>query len=554
MIATGATEQRARFRPSAALVRRLLACAGLLALASGMLLWRVHDTVGIYDEGVVLHGAEIVRHGGVPYRDMWTVYAPGQLYLVAAAFRLFGANVLSERLVDFGFRLLLALLLYGLLARLYGRRFALAAWVLLLVKLGYTGEYGYSVFPALISALLSGECVLRWVSTDRRRWLFMAGIAVAACSLFRQDFAAYIVLIDLALLALRVLVPPGTPFRPGGRLREFVTPSMLLLLAAGLAFAPVAAYFIATVGPATLRFDLFTFPLTTLRGMRALPLPPPDFGLLPLPGRAGADFGVTAQIGWLEFYGPALVYAAVAARLVRVWRSKGRLPTAAPVLWTELLVLALGIALFAQALSRYDEAHALPTVLCATVLAAGIFRRAAAKVRRPQRRILLYLSVSLITLLGLARPLTGAVHAAQFTPLGCHSAMPRAACAALDADQERALGVVQQLAPAGTAIFVGDIRHDAVALNDVSFYFLADRRAPTRYSVFDPGIVTTAAVQQTMLDDILRAGVQVVVLVDAPLGSQASRAGAGATVLDRALRDRFQPFVRFGAYTVFRAR
>ncbi len=52
----------------------------------------------VYDEGLALLGAQNVIEGQVPYRDFWTVYPPGSLYLDAALFKVFGSSALADRL------------------------------------------------------------------------------------------------------------------------------------------------------------------------------------------------------------------------------------------------------------------------------------------------------------------------------------------------------------------------------------------------------------------------------------------------------------------------
>jgi len=54
----------------------------------------------VYDEGLIVFGAQRVLEGDIPYRDFWTLYAPGQFYAVAGLFKLFGSSVLVERLWD----------------------------------------------------------------------------------------------------------------------------------------------------------------------------------------------------------------------------------------------------------------------------------------------------------------------------------------------------------------------------------------------------------------------------------------------------------------------
>src|SRR5262245_48132784 len=48
-------------------------------------------------EGIPAVGAQRILHGELPYRDFWTMYAPGSFYLLAALFKLFGSHLTVAR-------------------------------------------------------------------------------------------------------------------------------------------------------------------------------------------------------------------------------------------------------------------------------------------------------------------------------------------------------------------------------------------------------------------------------------------------------------------------
>ena len=56
--------------------------------------------VNVYDEGLILFGAARVMDGAIPHRDFYTLYGPGQFYILAALYKIFGASVLIERAWD----------------------------------------------------------------------------------------------------------------------------------------------------------------------------------------------------------------------------------------------------------------------------------------------------------------------------------------------------------------------------------------------------------------------------------------------------------------------
>lgn len=50
------------------------------------------------DEGLMLQAASRIAHGQVPYSDFWWFYPPGQPYLLAALWKVFGPSLLTWRL------------------------------------------------------------------------------------------------------------------------------------------------------------------------------------------------------------------------------------------------------------------------------------------------------------------------------------------------------------------------------------------------------------------------------------------------------------------------
>ena len=59
----------------------------------------------IYDEGLIVQGAERILHGQRPYVDFTSGYPPGQFYTIALVFRVFGSSLMAERIWDSIWRL-----------------------------------------------------------------------------------------------------------------------------------------------------------------------------------------------------------------------------------------------------------------------------------------------------------------------------------------------------------------------------------------------------------------------------------------------------------------
>ena len=63
------------------------------------LLVGINYGVNIYAEGLALFGADMVSKGYIPYLDFWTIYTPGQFYLLAGFMNIFGWDILAGRLL-----------------------------------------------------------------------------------------------------------------------------------------------------------------------------------------------------------------------------------------------------------------------------------------------------------------------------------------------------------------------------------------------------------------------------------------------------------------------
>jgi hypothetical protein len=95
-----------------------------------------------FQGGVSTVGAERVLAGDIPYRDFWTIYAPGQFYLLALLFRLFGTHLLVEVVAASIVCAAAACLCYRLVMNLVGQRLlALACAGIFVAAIFNTGYY-----------------------------------------------------------------------------------------------------------------------------------------------------------------------------------------------------------------------------------------------------------------------------------------------------------------------------------------------------------------------------------------------------------------------------
>jgi hypothetical protein len=514
----------------------------LFVLSALCILPALLRAANIYDEGLLLVGAQRIGLGEVPYRDFWNTHSPGQIATVAALFRLVGGSMLVERIYDVLVRAALAVVIFSLAGRMTTRAGALAAWGLATVFLACFPYFGYVTFPALLCALSGFVALLRATNSGlgaarvRRRSLVLAGVGVACAVLFRHDLGLeatgaglVVILVDLAAGRGR----PGWPRGPAARLGDTVS----YLLGAAVVIVPVLAIFswLDTPWP-RVREIFYTYPFLVYPHFRALPLPSTVLGY--------ATIAVPAAVLLA-----GLVHGLIARLKVG---GGGRL---AP-----LLPLALtGILAFPQSYTRPAAAQQVAVVLLAITILPGLAAVAAGSGRR--RRALVF-ACGAAALGAMVRvPLSQSfrdVRAAwpHGTTTAAHD-LERARLVPLEASQAEAVRAVLGMTGEGDAIFVGLGRHDKAYSNDALFYFLAGRRCATYYHNLLPGLVTTAAVQREVLADLKHGRVRLVVLYtgfDAMEEPNESRLSSSVDLLDRGIRSDYARSRVIGPYEIWELR
>jgi hypothetical protein len=517
-----------------------------------LLFSQIKSPANLYDEGLVLVNAERIRHGELPYRDFWTMYGPGTFYALAALFSVVEPTILAARLFDTLLRFLLTIEVYLLARSMTSRWVAFVPFAFVTFWLATIRFYSYPAFPATAAILLAALALARYLGKLAARWLFLTGMALGLAALLRLDFGGYAAFgfgLAVALYELRRASDDGLPWK----LRFMPVVKAELVIAAGalLIALPLYAYLTAAAGFATIFEDLLAFPATVFRAVRYLPVPPliPDFRRI-----TGAQWN-----DWLRLYLPLATYAAaivVALRwlwLRRVSAQDRRLPVA--VLFVALTGTGLGLVI--KATSRYHELHALPTTICATILATAL---AYWLPRRLWRSAPFRVGAAGLALVLLAGPYVA--HFAMLSargaasPTGCYSSLPRAGCVPIGKDQEQAAEYLRSHAQPGEPVFVGMSRHDLIFANDLLIYFLADRPSATRYAELHPGLATTLPVQQAIAAELVAKDVRWAVLMKGfdAREPNASSISSGVTYLDDTIREQYQPEMTFGNYQVWRRR
>jgi len=162
------------------------------------------DSGHLMDEGGVLAYSDQVLEGAVPHRDFLTFYGPGNLWVVAGAFEVFGVSVTTERRVGLFYGILIVLSVFILARHLAGNGAAVAAGVVSALIMNGELVWASAAYGALAFALLGLALAISAAASPagRRPQLLLlgAGAAGGVGVLMRFDFAPAIVLSALPLV------------------------------------------------------------------------------------------------------------------------------------------------------------------------------------------------------------------------------------------------------------------------------------------------------------------------------------------------------------------
>ena len=154
-------------------------------------LWRIGD------EGSVVYGAQLVSEGAIPYRDFFEVMGPASFYWLAIFFKIFGTKWVVSRLLLLFTVSISTIIIYWMTRRLYPGTFdVLPAFFFLMTGIPIWPGVSHH-WDSIFFALLSFGTFLLWQDSGRRWLLSVAGVFSGLTSCFIQQKG---VLLVLALL------------------------------------------------------------------------------------------------------------------------------------------------------------------------------------------------------------------------------------------------------------------------------------------------------------------------------------------------------------------
>jgi hypothetical protein len=334
--------------------------AGAIVLGALLLpLWAgLHKIGASQEEGFMLALPDLVLDGKVPNRDFTWLYGPASAWVPAAAYAVFGTDLLVGRIVGFAYELLTVGALFALALR-WNRvtaTFAGLVTVLFVVTKGLTPLPWTAALPVMLLAVAFGARALLDDARRASRFAFACGAAAGLSTVFRHDVA-------FGMFAVALIFWFALPGERRGP----------LVVGAALGLAPWLVHLV-TAGPGTVFRGLVLDPLDLRAGNR-LPVPPdPDRlnGFMEAFINVGAPpwpFPRPSYAAQLTWWFWLIVAAIVLTIVVAIWSLRRARSVQG---WVLLALGAMSVGLVPSMVQRDDAAHlnnlgivVFPAAICA---------------------------------------------------------------------------------------------------------------------------------------------------------------------------------------------
>lgn len=513
----------------------------IFVLAFLYLLLGFNSGLNIYDEAITLYGAKLISGGAMPYRDFWTIYAPGEYYFLAGLMPLFDWDIAASRILSLLIFFLTAYLIYTITKKTSSRNFAILAFIAAIFRISFISAYSRSVTTIVLIALLNILLFEKFFRERKLAMLFTCGLLTGLAAFFRHDSGAYIFgasFITIFLFGLR----EGSP-RQFGLVLKY-----LFMYIAGTAamFIPLALPFLLNVPIKSLINQLFTVPATVFPEYRAIPHPDPISPLF-------LENTLTAKVsGFWEgmiFYIPIL---AIIIFLFNMLKSK-LFQDKSSEFYLSILLLTTGLLFLNQARIRSDMEHLYPSMIFTIPLIFLLLKNIEKQKVRNWVTILFLMLFLSFPLAKKAQVVYNGYLSDSSGSLNIEHAQTIRLDKTFADNYRRMVDYIRNNIPTDEMIYSGVTDHSRFLLNDVMLYYLSDRKSGTFYHELHPGVTTKQNIQLKILNDLNNNNVNYLILketVNPRQNKEILNIKSGSDYLDRYISREFETDKTFGEYTI----
>jgi len=202
--------------------------------------------LNIYDEAIGIYGAKRVALGDLPYKDFWTLYAPGYFYFLAFLLNIIGWTISNERIISIIFMLFPPLFAFLIAKKYLKNNYANWVFILIVIWTGYCSFYGKSIPIALGFGILSIFLAYLYNEKKKISYLIFSGISTGLTAYFRIELAAYVFASVFLSMLIFTFLTVDKNVQKGwiGLLLKHISFYILFTI---LTFLPIAIYFLINV-------------------------------------------------------------------------------------------------------------------------------------------------------------------------------------------------------------------------------------------------------------------------------------------------------------------
>lgn len=150
-----------------------------------------------YDEGHILHLAQRILQGDIPYRDFHFIYTPGTLYITVLAFKIGGVSILSGRIVLLLTAITTAVVLYAVVKKYTAQWIPSVLAVLMYLAWAPTHiNFPWPVNFVILTSLVYILSMMIYRETGKIAFLLLAGSMIFATFFFKHNFGLGLLVVN----------------------------------------------------------------------------------------------------------------------------------------------------------------------------------------------------------------------------------------------------------------------------------------------------------------------------------------------------------------------
>lgn len=456
----------------------------LMSMAYDWLLPYLQKPFNLYDEGTTLLGAQRSAWGEVLYRDYWTMYMPLKFWTLSQVFEWYSSSIDVSRMYSLVVSMVSLMLCMVLFWRTSGSVFfGMVAGMFLL-------GFGNISMTILLMVLVSW-LLYEWIREPRGWLAFGLGLSLGVMFLWRWDFGGFLALTSVLLAGLSLIVMPRS-LAPS--IREYLILFGLTSFGSLLIVIPALMWIWQEGAFTEMLNQTFLFPLFgSYQELRTLAWPEVSDLTDTFVGYSVDFRQLSQQFSWWWWVIPSSL--AVIYWCAHVLR--GRKVTSAVMGGIILLMNVIAALIYVS--HRADYGHTIFLSMVATILALhliGQFRGG----------WWLFTPVLLSgMILVMLNPVVERVELERQLIEGPTQIYSWSNRPFLKTDQNDELQAVLDYfaqVPAEEEVWVGVSDTSRVYVNNIVLPYLLQRPVPTKWHELHTGIVTTAVVQNQMIEEL----------------------------------------------------